>query len=83
MKKTTNEIPAARHTCACDWHPAGSRGEGEHSLGNGGLILGLWRAVNAMLYLSGSLKNFQVTGTAVMNMDGSLLCLFIGNSNII
>lgn len=77
------EIPVARHTCACDWHPAGSRGEGEHGLGNGQLIVGLWKAVNAVLHRSGSLKDFQVTGTAVMNMDGSSLCLFICNVNII
>lgn len=53
------------------------------SLGNGHLIMGLWRAVNAMLHLSSSLKDFQVTRTAVMNMDGSSLCLFMCNSNII
>lgn len=36
-----NEIPAARHTCVCNWHPAGCRGEreqfGEWSLNHGAL----------------------------------------------
>lgn len=53
-----NEIPVARHTCACNWHPAGSRGEGERGLGNGQLIMGLWRAASMVLHLSGSLKDF-------------------------
>ena len=77
-----NDISVARHTCTCNWHPTGSRGEGENSLGNGQLIMGLWRATNAVLHLSGSLKDLQVTGTAVMNTGGSSLCLFICNINI-
>lgn len=48
-----NEIPVAKHRCTCNWHPAGSLGQAEHILGNGQLIVGLWRAVNSVLHLNG------------------------------
>lgn len=48
-------------------------------MGNGLSVVGLGITVNAVLHLSSSLKASQEAGMAVINWNGSSLCLFIYN----
>lgn len=48
-------------------------------MGNGLSVVGLGITVNAVLHLSSSLKASQEAGMAVINWNGSSLCLLIYN----